>query len=313
MEKTAKKTRGLGKGLNELLASALGNHTAAIQNVTETPAGDLKEDHSTPQTTQFSDGLKVLRIEKLHPGPFQPRLSINNESLEQLAESIKVQGILQPIVVRQKGKNDEYEIVAGERRWRAAQLAGLFEIPVIIKEIPDQIALAIALVENIQRENLNPIEEAKALKRLADEMELTHQQVSEAVGKSRSFVTNLIRLLSLNDEVQSLLEQGDLEMGHARALLSLKGGLQSQVAKTVVGRKLSVRETERLVQKLQGDTPKKAKPTHVSDPNIDRLVEDLTDKLGSRVMIRHGQRGHGMLVIHYNNVDELEGILAHIK
>lgn len=305
MTKTIKKPRGLGKGLNELLASALGTN---IQDSLKSEGG---KHH--PVEAVFPGGLKILRIEQLQPGPFQPRLSIKHEGLEQLAESIRVQGVLQPIVARKKvNKKDEYEIVAGERRWRAAQLAGLFEIPVIIKEISDQVALAIALVENIQRENLNPIEEARALKRLADEMSLTHLQVSEAVGKSRSFVTNLIRLLSLNEDVQVLLDNGELEMGHARALLGLKGGIQSQMAKTVVSRKLSVRETERLVQKLQ-DEPKKQRDAQVSDPNIDRLMEDLTDKLGSRVMIRHGQRGHGMLVIHYNNVDELEGILAHIN
>ena len=301
-----KKPRGLGKGLNELLASALGGQMAP-QSLS------FEEERDLLSPDPFPGGLKFIGIEKLKPGPFQPRLTIKNEALEQLAESIRVQGILQPIVARKKsGPLDEYEIIAGERRWRAAQLAGLYEIPVILKEIPDQVALAIALVENIQRENLNPIEEARALKRLADEMALTHLQVSEAVGKSRSFVTNLIRLLSLNEEVQLLLDQGDLEMGHARALLGLKGSLQSQVAKTVVTRQLSVRETERLVQKLQ-DEPKKPKESQVNDPNINRLVEDLTDKLGSRVMIRHAQKGNGMLVIHYNNVDELEGILAHIK
>ncbi len=303
MSKTIKKQRGLGKGLNELLASALSTNVPS----------QIKEEQDKPLAEEkFPGGLKILRVEQLQPGPFQPRLSIKHEGLEQLAESIRVQGVLQPIVARQKNKKGEYEIVAGERRWRAAQLAGLFEIPVIIKEIPDQVALAIALVENIQRENLNPIEEARALKRLADEMSLTHLQVSEAVGKSRSFVTNLIRLLTLNEDVQVLLDNGELEMGHARALLGLKGGIQSQMAKTVVSRKLSVRETERLVQKLQ-DEPKKQREVQIRDPNIARLMEDLTDKLGSRVMIRHGQRGHGMLVIHYNNVDELEGILAHIN
>lgn len=307
MTNTIKKKRGLGKGLNELLASALG--------ALPLPQGQDKGESAIFRSVEeaFPGGLKIICIEKLQPGPFQPRLSIKQEGLEQLSESIRMQGVIQPIVARKKANGkDEYEIIAGERRWRAAQLAGLSELPVIIKAIPDQVALAIALVENIQRENLNPIEEARALKRLADEMALTHLQVSEAVGKSRSFVTNLIRLLSLNEDVQALLDNGELEMGHARALLGLKGAIQSQMAKTVVSRKLSVRETERLVQKLQ-DEPKKQRERLVSDPNIARLMEDLTDKLGSRVMIRHGQRGHGMLVIHYNNVDELEGILAHIN
>lgn len=306
MNKTTKKPRGLGKGLNELLASALGGPMSSGY-VIEEESSDIFENH-------FPGGLKFIGVEKLKPGPFQPRLSIKNEALEQLAESIKVQGVLQPIVARKKsGPLDEYEIIAGERRWRASQLAGLYEVPVIVKDISDQVALAIALVENIQRENLNPIEEARALKRLADEMALTHLQVSEAVGKSRSFVTNLIRLLSLNDDVQLLLDEGEIEMGHARALLSLKGTLQSQVARTIVTRQLSVRETERLVQKLQDEPNKKPKEPPLTDPNINRLVEDLTDKLGSRVMIRHAQKGNGMLVIHYNNVDELEGILAHIN
>ncbi len=303
------KKRGLGKGLNELLSASLGNSISSVKEHKPQPI-------TPPKDGSVVEGqdLRYLPVEKLVVGPFQPRQHIRHEGLEQLSESIKAQGVLQPIVVRPK--NQHFEIIAGERRWRAAQLAGLTQVPAIIRQVPDEAAMAMALIENIQRENLNAMEEAQALKRLSEELQLTHLQVAEAVGKSRASVTNLLRLLTLNPDVQAMLDQDKLEMGHARALLGLKGELQSTVAQTVVEKELSVRETERLVNKMQeGPEPVKTfvAPTRVLDPNIRRLEEDLADKLGARVSIRHGGRGKGLVVIRYNDVDELEGILAHIK
>lgn len=299
------KKRGLGKGLNELLSASLGS------SFSTTTEGKTAIELSIEGGEQDQE-LQYVPLDKIITGPFQPRQHIRHEGLEELAESMRAQGVLQPIVVRKKA--NQYEIIAGERRWRAAQLAGLESIPAIVRHVPDNCAMAMALIENIQRQDLNPVEEAVALKRLSDELQLTHLQVAEAVGKSRTSITNLLRLLTLNTDVQSLLEQGHLEMGHARALLGLKGAMQSQVAQTVVSRGLSVRETERLVNKLQEGAPAEAQRERVViDPNIRRLEEDLADKLGAQVVIRHGQRGHGMVVIRYHDVDELEGILAHIK
>lgn len=292
------KKRGLGKGLNELLSATLGAPFAALQE-------------EATQSQEDSQSLAYLPIDKVLAGPFQPRQQIRHDGLEQLAESIRTQGILQPIVVR--SKNDQYEIVAGERRWRAAQLAGLTTVPAIVRQISDEVAVILALIENIQRENLNPIEEATAMKRLADDLQFTHLQVAEAVGKSRVSVTNLLRLLSLNPEVQTLLEQEQIEMGHARALLGLKGEVQTEIAQTVIKQGLSVRETERLVGKLQDNTAFARSPIVVIDPNIRRLEEDLADKLGAQVAIRHHRNGKGSVVIRYNDVEELEGILGHMK
>ncbi len=303
------KKRGLGKGLNELLSSSLGNGIALSKE--------------KPQPVSTTEGEPVsgqdlcyLPVEKLVVGPFQPRQHIRHEGLEQLSESIKAQGLLQPIVVRPK--NQHYEIIAGERRWRAAQLAGLAKVPTIVRHVPDEAAMAMALIENIQRENLNAIEEAMALKRLSEELQLTHLQVAEAVGKSRTSVTNLLRLLTLNPDVQALLDQDKIEMGHARALLGLKGVEQSQIAQQVVEKELSVRETEKLVAKTQEgesfeEAPIKQIQERVIDPNIRRLEDDLADKLGARVAIRHTPKGKGVVVIRYNTVDELDGILAHIQ
>ena len=295
------KKRGLGKGLNELLSATLGAAPVAVK------------DKAPSSKTEFADqSLTYMSVEDLVSGKYQPRQTIHHDGLEQLAESIRAQGILQPIVVRPKG--DKYEIIAGERRWRAAKLAGLATVPVLVRQVPDEAAMAMALIENIQREDLNPLEEAIALKRLADELQLTHLQVAEAVGKSRASITNALRLLTLNPDVQTLLEQGQIEMGHARALLGLKGTLQSQVAQTVINRGLSVRETEKLVNKLQEGTPSSMPvDTKLTDPNIRRLEEDLADKLGAQVVIKHGHRGRGSVVIRYHSVDELEGILAHLK
>lgn len=297
------KKRGLGKGLNELLNATLGASYAIAEKAPHDKAESNKATSSDP-------ALQSVNVEMLSPGAFQPRQHIHHDGLEQLAESIRAQGILQPIVVRSKGEG--YEIIAGERRWRAAQLAGLDQVPVIVRDIADDAALAIALIENIQRENLNALEEAVALKRLSDELGLTHLQVAEAIGKSRASVTNSLRLLTLNNDVQTLLDEGQLEMGHARALLGLKGQQQSDVAKSVCEKGLSVRQTEQWVQQLQENHEEApVKPTRVVDPNIRKLEEELADKLGAKVMIRHGHKGKGMLVIRYHDVDELEGILAH--
>jgi len=235
---------------------------------------------------------------------------MHEEALEELANSIKAQGVMQPIVVRPIS-SDKYEIIAGERRWRATQIAGLDTIPAIIKPVGDEAAIAMSLIENIQRENLNPMEEAMALKRLQDEFELTQQEVADAVGKSRATVTNLMRLIGLTIDVRRMLEHGDLEMGHARALLSLDDTKQSEAARSVVGRGLSVRQTEALVRRLNSDdgsTDTKAP----LDPDIKNLEDNLAEKLGAKVMIQHTAKGKGRLVLTYNSLDELDGILTHI-
>ncbi len=282
------KKRGLGRNLSALLSS--------VQ--TAIPA---KNDNNT---------LRYLPIEILQPGKYQPRKDMHAESLQELADSIRAQGILQPIVVRTIANNG-YEIIAGERRWRAAQLATLAEVPVIIREVPDEAAVAIALIENIQRENLNPIEEAVALDRLSQEFQLTHQQVADAVGKSRTTVTNLLRLMQLQTEVKQMLAKGQLDMGHARALLTLPSNDQLQIARMVVTKGLSVREAEKLVRKTQ-TAKTKSDTGHPADPNIRALQKTLSDKLGAVVRLQHDQRGKGQLIIHYNNLDELDGLLNHL-
>lgn len=254
-----------------------------------------------------------MPIDLLQRGKYQPRLEMNPESLEELADSIRAQGVVQPIIVRPIDEPGRYEIVAGERRWRASQLAGLHEIPAVIRDVPDQAAIAMALIENIQREELNPMEEAHALQRLIEEFGLTHQEAAEAVGRSRTAVSNLLRLLGLNEDVKRMVENGDLEMGHARALLALTGDQQSQAAHKVSGKGLSVRETERLVKRLQQGDEGKAKASRKVDPDIRRLEQDISDKLGARVTVQQGNRGKGKLVIQYNSLDELDGILEHIK
>lgn len=284
----AVKKKGLGRGLGALLASSTVN-----------------EDSSNEANTQ-----KELPIEFLQRGKYQPRQDMSQEALQDLANSIKSQGIIQPIVVRNIGK-DKYEIIAGERRWRASQIAGLETVPVVIKNVADEAAIAMALIENIQREDLNPIEEAIALQRLQQEFELTQQEVADAVGKSRTVITNLLRLMNLREDVRTMLEHGDLEMGHARALLGLNGDIQSSAAKAVVGKGLSVRQTESLVRKLQQEKQAK-KPTEPS-ADIKQLENELTEKLGSKVLLQHGAKGKGKLVINYNNLDELDGILEHLR
>jgi len=297
------KKRGLGRGLDALLGGA---------QATAPQEQDLNPGETAPATAS-AGGSADMPVEKIQRGRYQPRRNFDEDKLRELADSIAAQGMVQPIVVRAV-EGGMHEIVAGERRWRAAQLAGLAEVPVVIKNVDDQTAMAMALIENIQRDDLNPLEEAVALHRLLDEFGLTHQQVAQAVGKSRTTVTNLIRLLDLNPDVKAMVDQRALEMGHARALLALQGGVQSEAAAQVVKKGLSVRETEALVRKLNGaaEKPRKTSSTP-EDPDIRRLLDDLTDRLGAKVALKQGTGGKGRLEISYNSLDELEGILAHIK
>ena len=292
----ATKKRGLGRGLDALLGSGA---TAERDN----GAGGAAEGE-----------LRHLPVDVIRRGKYQPRTNMHAESLEELADSIRAQGVVQPIVVRPIAA-DQYEIIAGERRWRAAQLAGLHEVPAVIRKVPDQAAMAMALIENIQREDLNPMEEALALQRLISEFELTHQMVAEAVGRSRAAVTNLLRLFDLNEDVKAMVEKGLLEMGHARALLGLRGGLQSEAAREVTVKGLSVRETEQLVRRLQEGGGRRPPPAGraAEDPDIRRLQEELAERLGANVKFQHRASGKGRLVIQYGSLEELEGILAHIK
>ncbi len=263
--------------------------------------------------------LAKLPLDLLQRGQYQPRLDMREETLAELAESIKAQGVVQPIVVRTlgtpgAGESQRYEIIAGERRWRAAQMAGLIEIPAVIRRIPDQAAIAVALIENIQRENLNPLEEARALSRLITEFRLTHQETADAVGRSRAGVSNMLRLLELAPEVCELLEKRTIEMGHARALLALtQRRQQSEVALLVAKKGLSVRETEALVRRLQAPRGDGAERDAAREPNVERLEQDLTEKLGARVAIQQGRGGKGRLVVSYNSLDELDGIIEHIR
>jgi ParB family chromosome partitioning protein len=253
-------------------------------------------------------------VDTISRGRYQPRRDFNPESLQELADSIAAQGVLQPIVVRPM-EAGRYEIVAGERRWRAAQLAGLDAIPVVVREVDEATAMAVGLIENIQRDDLNPLEEASALHRLLTEFELTHQEVAKAVGKSRTTVTNLIRLLDLTVDIKEYVETGQLEMGHARALLGLKGARQTEAGRIVVSRGLSVRETEKLIRRLQADedADKPKDQAKITDPDVRRLQDDLGERLGAKVQIQQSPKGKGKLVIAYNTLDELDGILAHIK
>jgi ParB family transcriptional regulator, chromosome partitioning protein len=254
--------------------------------------------------------LQTLPIEYLQRGKYQPRKDMNPEKLQELTDSIKAQGVIQPVVVRSIAP-DRYEIVAGERRWRAAQLAGLQEIPVVVRDIDDRSAMAIALIENIQREDLNPLEEAAALRRLLDEFTMTHQQIADAVGKSRTTVTNLLRLMDLHPDVKILLVNGQLEMGHARALLSLDDTKQIAIANKIVKEGLTVRDAERLVKESQME-PKIVKPKVIDNDTL-RLQQDLTAQLGAKVVIDHKENGTGKLVIAYSSLEELDGIIGNIK
>lgn len=288
----ASKKPGLGKPLSALL----GNRTAV-----SSPTGETVE----------GDELRHLSVDLIQRGRYQPRHEFDADALQELADSIKAQGVVQPVVVRPLSEGGRYELIAGERRWRAAQQAGLHQIPAVIRDVPDQAAMAMALIENIQREDLNPMDEAGALQRLIDEFGLTHQETAEAVGRSRAAVSNLLRLLSLNPDVKQLVETRQLEMGHARALLALQGVDQSRAAHDVVKKGLSVRETEALVKRLQ--QPAKPKTTPSLDPDIRRLQDELADKLGAKVQLQHSQSGKGKVLISYNTLDELDGILEHIK
>ena len=268
------------------------------------------------------DELANLPLDLLQRGKYQPRVDMRQESLEELAASIKAQGIVQPIVVRPvdgaaPGASQRYEIIAGERRWRAAQLAGLATVPAVIRRVPDEAAIAMALIENIQRENLNPLEEARALERLISEFGITHQQAADAVGRSRAAVSNLLRLLELPDEISAFVEQRELEMGHARALLGLTQRRQQIEVGTLVAKKgLSVRDTEAMVRALlaksSGGAANSKEPKNL-DPNVRRLQDELSEKLGARVEIQHAANGRGKLVVSYHSLDELDGIIAHIQ
>jgi len=271
---------------------------------------------AAPAAAPRGEQLTRLPLDVLQRGRYQPRLDMRAETLAELADSIKAQGVVQPIVVRPlestNGESQRYEIIAGERRWRAAQMAGLEEIPAVIRHIPDEAAIAVALIENIQREDLNPLEEARAFARLVSEFGLTHQQVADAVGRSRTAVTNLLRLLELTPEVCELLEKRSLEMGHGRALLALtQRRQQSEVGSLVVKKGLSVRETEALVRRLQAPS-RGSSAGGRGDPNVRRLEQELAEKLGARVAIRQGSGGRGTLTVSYNSLDELDGILEHI-
>ena len=292
----------LGRGLDALLSKPAAKRPAA----------------TTDDGSAGEDTLRQLPVELLQRGQYQPRVDMRQDSLDDLAASIKAQGVVQPIVARPisgKGSEQRYEIVAGERRWRAAQIAGLAEIPAVIREIPDEAAIAMALIENIQRENLNPLEEARALDRLIREFDLTHAEAAKAVGRSRASVSNLLRLQDLSDKVKPLLEDRQLEMGHARALLSIANATQQfDAARQVVRKGLSVRETERLVKRmLEGDKPKPAKKVATKDADIRRLEIEVSEKLGAKVNLDHTPKGAGKIVISYNSLDELDGILKHIK
>ena len=286
------KKRGLGRGLDALLG---GTTPAALEQ--QASQADSRE-------------LQYLPLELIQRGKYQPRRDMDAAMLEELANSIRAQGVMQPIVVRPIAAG-RYEIIAGERRWRASQQAGLETIPAMVREVPDEAAIAMALIENIQREDLNPIEEAVALQRLQQEFELTQQQVADAVGKSRTSVTNLLRLIALPEDIKTLLAHGDLEMGHARALLGLPAQQQSEAARQVVARGLTVRQTEALVRQWLNGKP--GAKQEKADPDIARLEQRLAEKLGSPVQIRHGSKGKGQLVIRYSSLDELQGVLAHIR
>ena len=299
----AVKKRRLNRGLDALLGAKKAAKGDAGEAGAPAEGGDAAAEAE-------GDALRQLSVELIQRGKYQPRMVMNQESLEELAASIRAQGVVQPIVVRPISAG-RYEIIAGERRWRASQLAGLSEIPAVVREVPDEAAVAMALIENIQRENLNPLEEAYALQRLIDEFDMTHQIAAEAVGRSRAAVSNLLRLIDLAPEVKQLVEEHQLEMGHARALLALEPALQVETARKVAARGLSVRETEQLVKRLQNPPEPKEKPR--LDDGARRIQEELGARLGAKVAIQAGGKGKGKLVISYNSADELDGILARIK
>ncbi len=287
----AVKRRGLGRGLDALLGGI------EADSASDVPEGELRE----------------LALTDIEPGRYQPRTEIDPEALEALAASIRAQGVVQPIVVRPIAA-DRFEIIAGERRWRASRLAGLEQIPALVRDVPDRVAMAVALIENIQRESLNPLEEAAALRRLIEECEMTHQQCADAVGRSRAAVTNLLRLLELNSDVRELINRGELEMGHGRALLGLDGPRQSELAMQVVERGLNVRQTEALVRAAErdGDTGRRTR-ARTPDSAVTERESALADRLGAPVSIRHHSRGHGTVTIRYRDLTDLDSLLARIR
>ncbi len=302
----------LGRGLADLLGQVRPVVSPELPGSSSAPAV------ATAPRRELDEELLRLPLDLLQRGRFQPRIDMRPETLAELTESIRAQGVVQPIVVRTLGEPDErgvqrYEIIAGERRWRAAQAAGLRDIPAVVRRVPDEAAIAMALIENIQRENLNPLEEARALERLISEFGLTHKQAAEAVGRSRAAVSNLLRLLELPEEVCERLARREIEMGHARAILGLAARRQQiEVALLVVRKSLSVRDTEALVRQMSQPRPPPDAPASPVDPNIRRLQDDLSEKLGAAVAIEHAQSGRGRLVVKYNSLDELDGILTHI-
>ena len=307
---TQKKKARLGRGLGALLGDVKTTVTENTDGNTTVRAGQNNESAAPESQT----GYRELPIEQLQRGRYQPRLNMDKEALQELADSIRAQGVVQPLLVRMLGK-DKYEIIAGERRWRGAQLAGLRAVPAVVRDIPDQTAMAVGLIENIQREDLNAMEEAKGFQRLLDEFGLTHQEIAEAVGRSRAAVSNLIRLLSLHSSVQKLLETGDLEMGHARALLALDESNQFEAASRVISGGLSVRRTEQMVKNWaqdEDDLSGQAEKSGDRSADIVRLEDDLSSKIGAKVEIQHRNK-KGKLVIHYHSLDELDGILERIK
>jgi len=289
-----RKKAPLGRNLNALLGKAHAAHDAGEQGA------------------QADDQLRKLPTDQIRPGRYQPRTGMDPDRLEELADSIKAQGVVQPIVVRRLGSGKGYELIAGERRWRAAQKAGLHDIPAVIRDVPDEVTLAMALIENIQRENLNPMEEAGALARLIDEFELTHEQVAANVGRSRTSVTNLLRLRELEPKVRELVDARKLDMGHARALLALSGNAQVDAARQVVNLDLSVRQTEALVKRLKSGGGQK-KSAERKDPNIERLEQELTETLCAPVSVKHSSSGKGQVTIRYSSLDELDGLLERFR
>lgn len=287
--------RGLGRGLDALLG--IGPDPA-------TP---------TPESAAPDLGLRSMPVDLVQRGRYQPRSDFEQESLQELADSIRAQGIVQPIVVRRLPGQDRYEIIAGERRWRAAQIAGLHEVPVLVRNVDDRTAMSVALIENIQRKDLNAIEEATALHRLVNEFGLTHEKVAEAVGRSRAAVSNLLRLLELAEPVRHMVAKHELDMGHARALLALPLEQQSAAARHVAARSMSVRQAEQYVKSLLAPRARAASGARHVDPDVRRLEQELGERLGARVVLAHGSKGGGTVTIHYHSLDELDGILSHLR
>lgn len=306
----SKKKSRLGRGLGALLSDV--KATTQQEPDADPAASDKATEVSSTSPGANKSGFREIPIEQLQRGQYQPRAKIDKDTLNELAESIKSQGVIQPLLVRPLESGD-FEIIAGERRWRGAQLAGLTSVPAVVRDIPDQTAMAVGLIENIQREDLNAMEEARGYKRLLDEFGLTHQEVSEAVGCSRTAVSNLLRLLSLHPQVQKMLEAGEIDMGHARALLGLPEDLQPETALKVKKKGLSVRQTEHLVKAMGRKKPSSQKRSSKSNnADIRHLENDLSKKIGAKVKIEHGNK-KGKLVIHYHSLDELDGILERIK